>query len=95
MGIAIDRDGYIYVVDSAFENIQVFAQDGGALMFFGAPGDARDSINLPTVVKIDYDNIQYFEKYAAPNFEIEYLVLVASQFGVNKVSVFGFGSMKE
>lgn len=94
-GIAIDRDGFVYVVDSAFENVQILDQLGGALMFFGGPGSARDSINLPTVVKIDYENVSYFEKYAAPNFDIEYLVLVASQFGVNKIAVFGFGSLRE
>jgi DNA-binding beta-propeller fold protein YncE len=94
-GIAIDRDGYIYVVDAAFENVQILDQVGGALMFFGGPGAERDSINLPTVVKIDYDSVPYFEKYAAPNFDIKYLVLIASQFGVNKVAVFGFGSFRE
>ena len=94
-GISIDRDGYIYVVDSGFENVQILDQEGGALMFFGAPGFARDSINLPTVVKIDYDNVQYFRKYAAPDFELEYLVLVASQFGINKIAVFGYGYVRE
>jgi len=94
-GIAIDRNGYIYVVDSAFENVQILDNEGGALMFFGAPGAERDSINLPTVVKIDYDNVQYFQKYIAPDFDVEYLVLVASQFGVNKVTVYGFGSRRE
>jgi hypothetical protein len=50
---------------------------------------------MPTVVKIDYDNVSYFEKFAAPNFKIRYLVLVASQFGLNKVVVFGFGEFRE
>ena len=93
-GIALDRDGYIYVVDAAFENVQVLDPLGG-LMFFGKPGVARDSINLPTVVKIDYENVRYFESYAATDFKIEYLVLVASQFGVNKVAVFGYGALSE
>lgn len=94
-GIAIDRDGNAYVVDAAFENVQIIAPDGGALMFFGASGAERDSINMPTVVKIDYDNVPYFEKYFSPDFDVEYLVLVASQFGLNKVTVFGFGSLRE
>lgn len=94
-GISVDREGYIYVIDSAFENVQVFGQDGGALMFFGAPGNERDSISMPTVVKVDYDNIPYFDKYIAPDFDVEYLVLVASQYGNNKVTVFGFGSRRE
>ena len=94
-GISVDREGYIYVADAAFENIQVLAQDGGALMFFGAPGGDRDSINMPTAIALDYDNISYFEKYIAPDFDVEYLVLVASQYGNNKVAVFGFGSKRE
>jgi DNA-binding beta-propeller fold protein YncE len=94
-GVAVDRDGYAYVVDSQFNNVQIFAHDGGALMAFGALSGGPDSIDLPTVVKIDYDNISYFQKYADPNFEIKYLVLVASQFGRNKVVVFGFGEYKD
>ena len=94
-GIAIDHEGNAYVVDAAFENVQIIAPDGGALMFFGTSGAERDSINMPTVVKVDYDNVRYFEKYFSPDFDVEYLVLVASQFGVNKVTVFGFGSMRD
>ena len=91
-GIAVDQEGRIYVVDAAFQNVQLFADDGALLMFFGQPGKKRGDFNLPTVVKVDYDNVEYFRKYAAPGFEIEYLVLVANQFGLNKVVVFGFGS---
>jgi hypothetical protein len=64
-------------------------------MAFGEPGAERDSINLPTAVKIDYDNIAYFEQYVAPGFDLKYLVLVASQFGLNKVVVFGYVEPKD
>jgi sugar lactone lactonase YvrE len=94
-GVSVDRDGHIYVVDAAFQNIQILHADGGALMSFGAPGEEVDSINLPTVVKVDYDNVSYFEEYFAPGFDVEYLVLVASSFGYNKVAVFGFGGLAE
>jgi len=94
-GIALDRQSYIYVVDAAFGNIQILDSAGGALMAFGRGGTELDSINLPTVVKIDYDNVSYFEKYAAPNFNMKYLVIVASQFGRNKVVVYGFGDFNE
>ena len=94
-GIAIDKDDRIYVVDSAFQNVQILAPEGGALMYFGGPGDDRGNMYLPTVVKVDYESVPYFEKYAAPGFDIEYLVLVANQFGQNKVLVFGFGSLQE
>jgi DNA-binding beta-propeller fold protein YncE len=94
-GVALDREERIYVVDAAFENVQILDFDGAPLTFFGGAGEGPGNINLPTVVKIDYDNVEYFRKYAAPGFEIEYIVLVASQFGPNKVSVFGFGAMTE
>jgi len=94
-GISIDREGRVYVVDAAFQNVQIFNDEGQTLMFFGGAGEQRDSFSLPTVVKVDYDNVDYFRKYADPDFEIEYLVLVANQFGLNKVAVYGFGSLKD
>jgi len=94
-GVALDREGRIYVVDAAFENIQILAPEGGALMFFGGPGNDRGNLSMPTAIKIDYDNVEFFRKYAAPNFEIEYLVVVANQFGLNKVAVFGYGSLRD
>jgi DNA-binding beta-propeller fold protein YncE len=94
-GVSVDRDGHIYVVDAGFQNVQILHTDGGALMAFGTPGEEDDSINMPTVVKIDYDNVSYFEQYFAPGFDVKYIVLVASAFGYNKVTVFGFGELEE
>ena len=93
-GIAVDREGRIYIVDAAFENVQTLNNDGTPLMFFGQPGDRRGNINLPTDIVIDYDNLEYFQRYAEPGFKLEYVVLVASQFGINKVVAFGFGKME-
>ncbi|RMF95792.1 MAG: hypothetical protein D6727_09940 [Gammaproteobacteria bacterium] len=94
-GVAVDRERRVYVVDAAFENVQILAADGTPLLFFGGAGNGPGGLNLPTVVKIDYDNVDYFRQYADPSFEIEYLVLVASQFGANKVAVFGFGRQRD
>lgn len=94
-GIAIDREGRMHVVDAAFENVQVLNKDGKLLMFYGEPGPARANINLPTDIVIDYENIEYFRQYAEPGFQLEYIILVASQFGSSKVNVFGFGRMKD
>jgi DNA-binding beta-propeller fold protein YncE len=94
-GVAVDRDGILYVVDAAFENVQMFNEQGQILMYFGGPGNGRGNLDMPTAVVIDYDNVDYFRKYADPDFEIEYLVLVANQFGANKIVVYGFGSLKE
>jgi hypothetical protein len=41
-------------------------------------------------VVIDYDNVDLFADRVAPGYKVEYLVIVTSQFGPNKVSVFGF-----
>jgi DNA-binding beta-propeller fold protein YncE len=95
-GVAVDREGNIYVTDAAFQNIQVLAaEDGGALMAFGEVGSEPFNINMPTVVKIDYENVEYFRQYAAPGWEVEYLVIVANQYGPNKVVVFGFGHFSD
>lgn len=93
-GVALDHEGRLYAVDAAFENVQILSPDGTPLMFFGAPGTERDNINLPTDIIIDYDNVDDFKAFAAPGFELEYLIVVASQFGANKVVVFGFGHMQ-
>ncbi len=92
-GLAIDHTGRMYVADAAFENVQLFDAKGKLLMFFGQSGRAEDRMHLPAGVGIDYDNVELFKKYAAPNFQIEYLILVTSQFGPNKVDVYGFGRM--
>jgi len=92
-GIAMDRNGRLYVGDAAFQNVQIFDNDGRLLLFFGQPGDNIEGLNLPAGVTIDYDNVQYFRAYADPGFNIEYLIFVVSQFGPNKVDVFGYGKM--
>ncbi|MBA4178783.1 MAG: hypothetical protein C0505_19845 [Leptothrix sp. (in: Bacteria)] len=92
-GLAIDRSGRLYVGDAAIQNVQIFEGDGRLLMDFGRPLKDLEGLNLPAGVRLDYDNIAQFARYADPNFSIEYLVLVVSQFGPNKVDVFAFGRM--
>jgi len=94
-GIALDQSGHIYVVDAAFNNVQMFQPDGKLLLFFGGAGDGRGSLNLPTDIEIDYDNVALFQKYADPNFKLEFVILVTSQFGMNKVAAYGYGKMKD
>ena len=47
----------------------------------------------PAGVAIDYDHVALFKSYADPKFDIEYLIVVASQIAPNKVDVFGYGRM--
>ncbi|MFI4979264.1 MAG: SMP-30/gluconolactonase/LRE family protein [Nevskiales bacterium] len=92
-GIAMDRAGRMYVGDAAFQNVQMFDGNGKLLMFFGQTEGRTDGLNLPAGVTIDYDNVAAFRRFADPQFKLEYLILVASQFGPNKVDIFGFGKM--
>jgi sugar lactone lactonase YvrE len=93
-GVSVDHAGRLYVVDAAFENVQIFNQSGKLLLFFAGPGPHPDNLDLPTDIEIDYANVALFQQYADPNFKLEYVILVANQFGPNKVNVYGFGKMQ-
>jgi DNA-binding beta-propeller fold protein YncE len=89
-GIAVDRQDRLYVVDAGFENVQIFDPKGRPLMYFGGPTNRPGGLKLPAKVAIDYDNVHLFADRAAPGHELEYLVLVTSQFGSWRVNVYGF-----
>lgn len=90
-GVAVDKEDRVYAVDAAFENVQLFNKDGQLLLFFGKPGNDRTNINLPADISIHYNDIDKFEKFADEHFQIEYLIFVTSQYGPNKISVYGYG----
>ncbi len=90
-GVAVDHAGLTYVVDAATQLTQVFDPEGKLLLFFGQPGaSTQGELILPAAVKVDYDHVSYFQKYVAPGYQCEYLILVTSQFGGQKVSVYGY-----
>lgn len=93
-GVAVDREDRVYVVDAAAQVIQVFDADGRLLLFFGEPNGSAVALDLPAKVIIDYDHVGLFQQYAAPGFQLEYLVLASNQFGDRKVNVYGFGHKK-
>jgi hypothetical protein len=93
-GVAVDREGRIYSVDAMNNVVQLFNQDNRLLLFFGESGETPGSLKVPAQVVVDYDNVALFEKYAAPGFKVEYLVIVTSQVGPRMVNVFGFGRRK-
>ena len=90
----MDRESRVYVVDAAAQLVQIFDAEGKLLLFFGEPEGSEAGLDLPAKVLIDYDHVGLFQEYAAPDFQVEYLVLVTSQYGARKVSVFGFGQKK-
>ncbi|MEN8152880.1 MAG: 6-bladed beta-propeller [Acidobacteriota bacterium] len=91
-GIDVDKNGRIYVVDAAFSNVQVFNEKYQLLLFFLGPGKGKDKLYIPAEVVISYDSLEYFKQYISPGFNAEYLVLVSSNFGANKINVYAFGT---
>lgn len=51
--MAVDSDGHVYVLDSRFENVQVFDHVGALLMAFGGEGDGPGEFALPSGITID------------------------------------------
>jgi len=96
-GLATDREKRLYAVDASLDNIQMFDKQGRLLLWFGHFGKAGrlpGELYLPAKVAVDYENIDFFRGFAAPQFEIEYLVVATNQFGDHMVSVFAYGKAK-
>jgi len=93
-GIAVDRENRIWVVDSAPEVTKIYDEKARLLLYFGLPGNEPGNMNLPVKVCLDYNNIEYFRKNIAPGANIEFLVLVSNQYGLNKINVYGFGNFQ-
>jgi hypothetical protein len=93
--LVVDRDGIIYVVDAAFQNVQMFNNEGDLLMFFGSPGPHPGSMSLPAGIAVSDGDVELFEDYVHPAFEAERIVVVTNQFGLNKVSVYALGRLRE
>ncbi|MBL4890186.1 MAG: 6-bladed beta-propeller [Candidatus Lindowbacteria bacterium] len=93
-GIAVDKEENIYVVDASFENVQIFNKEGQLLMFFGGPYIDKGDMWLPTSININYEDVKYFKKYVNPNYDLKYLIIVANQYGPDKISVYGRVELK-
>lgn len=90
-GIAVDRDNRLYAVDAMSQVVQVFNEEGRLLTWFADPDSTAKVQELPAKILVDYEDVNFFQKYAAPNFKLEYLVIVINQLGFHKVSIYGFG----
>ena len=87
-GISVDKEGNLYVVDGAFQNVQIFNNKGQTLMGFGENNGLIGSMILPTSITVDYDNMQYFQKYVDSKYNLKYIILLANQYG-NKINIYG------
>ena len=91
-GVAVDREEHLYVVDFAFELVQIFdASTGEVLMPFGKLGASTGANRSPAGIHIDYDNLEYFSQYVDANFRLKYLIYVCDQTGPWKLNVYAFG----
>lgn len=90
-GIAITRDKLMYVIDSAFENVQMFNAEGRPLLFIAHGGGQPEDLALPAGIAISYELAPLFQKYAAEGFKLEHIIAVTSQAGPSKVNIYGYG----
>lgn len=91
-GLAVDRLRRLYVVDAGFDNVQIFNEEGALLLFFGGPTGELGGLNLPADIHLSYEeeDLALFRPYVASGYDLEYVVLVSSQYGQGLVNVYGF-----
>lgn len=58
-GIAFDSQGNIWVADAAFNNFQIFSNDGHVRMFVGSTGGGAGQFQLPNGLYIDKNDRVY------------------------------------
>jgi hypothetical protein len=58
------------------------------LMFFGGNYKGPGDMWLPAKISIDYENLEYFQKYVDPDYNLKYLILVTNQFGPDKLNIY-------
>ena len=88
--IAFDKDGVMYVVDAASQNVRLMNEGFQLLMSFGEPG-TQGSLNVPAGIAVTEDDLAYYQQFTEKDFTLERVIFVVSQFGENKVSIYGLG----
>lgn len=93
-GVAVDPKGRIFVVDGGHQNVQIFNDEFRLLMFFGNTQGQPGVLNLPASVAVTTENLEFFQKMAAPGFILEEVIMVTNQMGPDRVSIYGLGQME-
>lgn len=98
-GVAVDNEKQIFVVDGGTGVVQLFNDKFRVLTYFGWSGLEFGSLNSPTGITVSTENIEYFQKFAAPGFKLTSVIYVVSQFGqefcIPRITVYGFGQMEK
>ncbi|MEZ5072906.1 MAG: hypothetical protein R2751_18650 [Bacteroidales bacterium] len=89
-GIAVDRNGILYVVDAAFQNVQMFNPGGEVLMSFGGSTSGKGAMFLPAGICISYENLDRYSNRVPEGTELKYLIYVCNQYGSDKINVYGY-----
>lgn len=92
--LAVDAEGQIHVVDAAFNNVQVFDPQGKFVGYYGAAGPHPGAMNLPAGLELIEQNIELFSRYVHPAFQADRVIIVANQFGGQKLTVYAMGGLK-
>jgi DNA-binding beta-propeller fold protein YncE len=58
-GIGVDSEGHIYVVDTAFNNFQIFNDEGRLLLWVGKAGKGAGEFQSPTGMYVDKEDRIY------------------------------------
>ncbi len=91
-GIAYSDD-LVYVVDSSFENCQIFDAEGEILLFFGNPGVRPGNLYLPAGVWVGIEGLDLFQDDYAEGFHPEKIIIITNLYGPYKVNFYAFGKM--
>ena len=92
--LAVGSDGHIHVVDAAFNNVQVFDPEGKFVGYYGSAGSHPGAMDLPAGLELIEGDLKLFEKFVHPAFQAERVVIVANQFGPQKLTVYAMGGLK-
>ena len=90
-GIAIDPEGRLYVADAQWEKVQIFSAEGRLLLYFGGSSPGPEGMGLPAGISLDETSVEVFGEYVSKDFDPQYLLFVANQFGNNKIGVYAYG----
>lgn len=94
-GMVIDPNGILYTTDPQWSKIQVFTTEGQLLMYFGEDSPLPGGLSMPRAVAVDTSTIPVYAEYVDKDFQPEYLLFVASQYGKGrKINVYAFGKKR-
>jgi len=93
-GVAIDKKRRLYAVDAAHQNVQMFNEDGRLLMFFGSPGLEVGSLSLPAGLAVTDQDLDFYQQYAAPDFDLELVIMVINQVDKHRIAIYGLGKKR-